>query len=94
MERIAVDIMGPLPRTKRGNRYLIVVGDYFTKWMEAIAVPDQEAETVARAIVEQFICRFGVPRQLHTDKGTNFESNLFQGICRLLDIDKTRRLAG
>ena len=90
MERIAVDILGPLPKTRRGNTSIVVLGDYFTKWMEAFAVPNQEAETVATVLVEQFVCRFGVPRQLHTDRGTNFESDLFQQVCRLLDIDKTR----
>ena len=58
--------------------------------MEAFAVPNQEAATVATVIVEQFICKFGVPRQLHTDKGSNFESELFQQVCQLLDIDTTR----
>ena len=90
MERIAVDILGPLPRTARGNTHVVVLGDYFTKWMEAFAVPNQEAATVVTVIVEQFICRFGVLRQLHTDKGSNFESELFQQVCQLLDIDKTR----
>ena len=90
LERIAIDILGPLPKTSRGNIYVLVIGDYFTKWTEAFAIPDQEAKTVARVLVEEFICRFGVPRQLHSDKGTNFESQLFQQVCKLLDIDKTR----
>lgn len=68
----------------------MVLGDYFTKWSEAFAVPDQEAATVAQAVVEEFICRFGTPRQLHTDRGSNFESQLFQDVCRLLNIDKTK----
>ena len=90
LERVAIDILGPLPKTKRGNTYVIVVGDYFTKWTEAFAIPDQEAATVARVLVEEFICRFGVPRQLHSDKDSNFESQLFQQTCKLLEIDKTR----
>ena len=90
LERIAVDILRPLPKTKRGNTSVVVVGDYFTKWTEAFAIPDQEATTVARVIVEEFVCRFGVPRQLHSDKGSNFESKLFQQMCKLLEIDKTR----
>ena len=48
------------------------------------------AETVAAVLVEEFICRFGIPVQIHTDQGRNFESNLFKEVCRLLDIDKTR----
>lgn len=88
-ERIALDILGPLPRTDRGNKYILVVGCYFTKWIESYALPNQEAETVASVLVEQYICRFGVPRQIHTDQGTNFESRLFQKMCELLWIDKT-----
>ena len=90
MERIAIDVLGPLPKTRQGNQFVVVIGDYFTKWMEAFAAPDEKAETVAAIVVQQFICRFGVPRQLHSDKGSNFESNLFQQVCKLLNIDKTR----
>ena len=93
LERIAMDLLGPLPLTRRGNRHVLVIGDYFTKWMEAIALPDQDTETVAKAVVEEFICRYGTPRQLHTDRGTCFESNLFRSICKLLNIEKTKTTA-
>ena len=53
-------------------------------------MPNQEAETVANVVVREFISRFGVPRQLHTDQGRNFESKLFQEMCRIMEIDKTR----
>ena len=92
-ERIALDILGPLPRTKRGNRYILVVMDYFTKWAEAYPLRNQEAATVAQVLVEQFICRYGVPLSLHTDQGSNFESDLFQSVCKLLEINKTRTTA-
>ena len=70
--------------------FVLVIGDYFTKFADAVALPDQEAETVARAVVEEFICRYGAARQLHSDRGSNFESSLFQHVCKLLNIDKTR----
>ena len=60
MERIAVDILGPLPKTRRGNSFVLVLRDYFTKWMEAFAIPNQEAQTVARVVVEQFICNMTI----------------------------------
>ena len=90
MERMAIDVIGPLPKTKKGNKYVVVIADYFTKWTEAFALPNQEAETVARVLVEEVVCRLGVPRQLHSDKGTNFESQIFQEMCALLNIEKTR----
>jgi hypothetical protein len=89
-ERIAIDVMGPLPRTDNENRYLLVVMDYFTKWPEVYPIKDQEAETVAEALVNNFISRFGVPQELHSDQGRNFESKLFRGMCNLLGINKTR----
>ena len=55
MERIAMDILGPLPMTPRSNRYVLVVSDYFTKWTEAYAQPNQEATTIADKLVDEFI---------------------------------------
>ena len=93
MERIAMDILGPLSVTPRGNRYILVISDYFTKWTESYAIPDQAATTVAEKVVSEYVCRFGVPRQIHSDQGTNFESNVMAEICKLLDIEKTRTTA-
>ncbi len=91
LQRVAVDILGPLePPTNRGNRYVLVVVDYLTKWAEAYAMPDQTAETVASVFVTEFVCRYGVPTQLHSDQGRQFEADLFQGMCDLLGIKKTR----
>ena len=94
MERVAVDITGPLPVTSSGNRYICVAMDYFTKWPEAYAIPDQEATTVAKALVEQFFSRLGIPKELHSDQGRNFESAVFRECCRLLGIRKTRTTPG
>ena len=85
-----MDIVCPLSRTSRGNRYILTVVDHFTKHAEAYFLPDQEAPTVARAFLNEFVSRYGVPYVIHTDQGTNFESNLFKEICKLLGIAKTR----
>ena len=90
MERIAMDIMGPLITSARGNKYVLVVGDYFTKWTEAYPLPDQKAETVAIALIDNFITRFGLPKEIHTDQGRDFESKIVQEMCVLLGIHKTR----
>ena len=62
LERVALDVLGPLPTTERGNKYILVIADYFTKWTESYSIPDQEAVTVATKLVEEFVSRFGVPR--------------------------------
>jgi len=82
--------MRPFPASKRGNRYVVVMGDYFTKWVEAVAVPDQEARTVAEVFVNQFLAKFGAPRVIHTDQGRNFESRLLAEMCKMLGVKKTR----
>ena len=66
LERVAMDILGPLPPTRQGNRYILVIMDYFTKWPEAYALPNQEARVVAKAFIEGFVCRHGIPEELHT----------------------------
>ncbi|CAG2225233.1 unnamed protein product [Mytilus edulis] len=89
LERINVDIVGPLPVTANGNEYIIVLGDYYSKWKEAFPVPNHTAMTVADKIITEFICRFGCPLQLHTDQGKEFESHLFKIMCEKLGVQKT-----
>lgn len=90
MERVGIDVLGPFPQTEKGNRYVLAAMDYFTKWPEAYALPDQEAETVVDALVEGLFSRFGVPEVIHTDQGRNFESRLFATMCEKLGSHKTR----
>lgn len=90
MQRVAIDILGPLTTTDNGNKYIIVIADYFTKWTEAYAVPDHQASTVAQKIIDNFFTRFGIPEVIHSDQGRDFQSNLFQEMCRLLEIHKTK----
>ena len=90
MDRVALDILGPVPQTYGGNKYVLVITDYFTRFAEAFAVPDISTKTIAEKMVTQFICRYGIPTQIHTDQGTQFTSELFLELCKLLHIDKTR----
>ena len=89
-ERIAADVAGPFPQTDRGNRYILVVQDYFTKWVEICPMPDQTAETVANFLVDLVFARFGCCRYLNTDQGTNFESQVMREVCKLFGTQKTR----
>ncbi len=88
MDRIDTDILGPLPTTDAGMKYILLVQDQFTKWTECYAIADHTAETVAHKIVFEFISRFGAPLAIHSDQGRNYEAQLFKQVCKLLEIDK------
>ena len=77
-----------LPVTELENRYVGVFVDNFTKWVKALAVPNQSAETIAHLLVEEIFCRHGTPRQLLSDRGANFLSELVLEICKFLQIKK------
>ena len=83
-----MDILDPLPTTPRDNKFISVVSNYFTKWTISDAIPNQKAITVAEKLVSEFICRFDVPHQLHSDQGRNFESRVMSELCKLLNIEK------
>ena len=84
--------MGPLPNSNE-CRYILLIGDHFINWCEAIPLSDQTADTTSDALLERWICRFGCAYSIHTDRSTNFESQLFAPHPRKLEIDKTRTIA-
>ncbi len=87
-EMVAVDVLGPLPQTFQGNRYIIIYMDYFSKWPEATATSDQKADTTARTFIQDIICRHGCPTKLLSDRGKNFMSELMQSVCATLGVKK------
>ena len=93
VERCALDCLGPLP-TSNNAKYLLVVSCYFTKWLQVIPLESIDAKTVATKLIERFISVLGVPVTLHSDQGSNFESSVFQEVCALLGIEKTRTTPG
>ena len=90
MDRVATDITVPFPLSVRGYRYILVVQDQFFKWVEAYPIKDHLVETVAHVLVYEFFSRLGLPIELHSDQGSDFGSELFGEICKVLDIHKTR----
>lgn len=66
-----MDLVGKLSMSEKGNQYLCVMVDYYTKWAEAYAIPNKSAETVTECILK-FFYRFGAPKRILTDQGTEF----------------------
>jgi len=89
-DRVSVDITGPHPSSSRSNKYILTLVDHFSKWAEAIPLRNHTAPAVARALMTHVFSRFGAPRQLLTDRGAEFESELFSQLMSWMEIDKLR----
>ncbi|CAB0027829.1 unnamed protein product [Trichogramma brassicae] len=73
---VAGDVMGPFPRTARGNEYILVFVDEFTRWVEVIPIRKANAQTIRRELNERIFLRFGVPDIFHSDNGTEFKNKI------------------
>lgn len=79
-ERVAVDLVGPIePRASDGSRYILTLVDFATRWAEAVLLKNIETQTVAEALMTIF-CRVGIPRQILSDRGTQFTSGKYS-VC-------------
>ena len=77
-ETIAVDLVGPLPCTPGGNRWILSAEDLATRYIEVFAVPEATAEVCARTLIAEYFLRYGVPRKMVSDNGTQFVSRVMQ----------------
>ena len=91
-QRVFTDTVGPLTaRRYQGKtvRHFVSIQDGFTRYLKLCPIPDLEAATVARAIVETWIYQHGCPEYIHSDRGTAYTANLFQEVMSALGIHKT-----
>ncbi|RCN49921.1 integrase core domain protein [Ancylostoma caninum] len=85
-QRLHSDVVGPLPPTLTGNRFIIVFVDAFSKFIIAEPIPDQKATTTADIFVNRVVSRFGPPETLVTDQGTNYMSDIFRNTLKTLNV--------
>ena len=85
-ELMGMDILEDLKETPSGNKHILVLTDYYTKWPEAFPMKDKSAATIAKILVTQVICRHGVPERIITDRGSDFMSDLFRQVAELLKM--------
>ena len=87
-QMIAVDIL-KVPLSTNNNCYLLVIQDYFTKWADAVPLPDQSASGITTELIK-FFCTYGPPQILHSDQGRNFESAIFTQVLDAFGVHKSR----
>ena len=83
-----MDILDMSVTTDKGNWYVLVIVDCFSRWTEACPLPNKMTVVVADAFFQLIICRFSMPAVIHSDQGREFENHLMQELCLLLGAHK------
>ena len=85
-DKIQMDILGPLPISETGNRYLLTIQCVLTKYSDAIPIPNMTAQTIACTFAKHFITQHGCPLVSQTDQGTNFMAEIMKQVCKIFKI--------
>ena len=88
LELMGIDLIGPLPETARGNKYILTTMDYFRRWPDGVCISSKHDDMVARGFIES-CCRYGFPKRIVSDQGTEFMNKLLDEVCRILIIDRS-----
>ena len=86
---VATDVMGPYPRSRRGNEYILVFQDLFSKWIEVSPLKAANGKSIRTAFEKQVLNRWGAPRVLHSDRGTEFANNLLDDMAKEFNIHRS-----
>ena len=84
--RVAIDLIGPIiPESERGNRYILTVVDFATRYPEAVSLAKMDIETIAEALLEIY-SRVGFPSEVLSDRGSQFAADRIKEVCRLISV--------
>ncbi|CAM4684497.1 unnamed protein product [Lepidochelys kempii] len=83
---LQIDFVGPLPRTQRGNQYLLVIVDPFSKWVEAFPLKAKTAKATAKVLLEQVFSQWGIPAEMESDQGSHFTGQFFRDCLKLVGV--------
>ena len=87
-EQVGMDIIGPLPKTKNGNEYILVITEYLSRYVEAIPLSNIDSKTIAEVFMKNIVLKHGIPSKILTDRGANFISEFMNNFYELLEIKK------
>jgi len=88
LDRVHIDLTGPLPVTKAKNKYIMVIKDYLTKYVWLVPLKSKGSVEVAEAFVGEFVCQAGIPGRVVSDKGNEFVNQLLKDVSRILGINR------
>ena len=88
-EVLYIDLVGPLPETEKGDRYIATMQDGFSRYCAACTIPNKEASTVANALLDTWVTKYGCPVRIHSDQGKEFHNKIWHQLCDRLQISKT-----
>lgn len=88
-EVLAMDLFGPLPETAEGDRWIFIIEDVATRWVELFSLKSATAEACAKTLIDEVILRYGVPRRVVSDNGTQFVSAVMQQTAHCLGFDQS-----
>lgn len=88
LDRVHMDLTGPLPVTRDGHKYILVIKDFLSKYVWLTPLQDKTKEEVALAFVNDFICQAGIPNMVVSDKGNEFVNKIMKEVARILNILK------
>ena len=93
LEIVSWDIMGPIQASAAGNRYIVVVEDIFSRWVEAFPLPETSAASLADILWSRFFSKYDPPRRLHSDQGRNLNAEVIQELCRFWGVKRSNTVA-
>jgi hypothetical protein len=88
LDRVHMDLTGPLPTTKQKNKFILVIKDFLSKYVWLIPLEDKRAETVAMAFVNEFVCQAGIPNMVVSDQGNEFVNKIMKKVASIMNISR------
>ena len=92
-DEVSIDVVGPVPTSSSGMRYVLVTQDRLSRWINFARMPNQSAQTTSKTFLQEWVCTYGPPRKIITDRGGNFISAYFEELAKLLGTKLTNTVA-
>lgn len=92
-QRLSLDLIGPLPESNMNNKFIFVAIDNLTRWIEAVAIPNKNASTVAWILYRDVLVRHGAPQVIYSDQGKEFVNKIFDQLANINGIKLSNSVA-